>query len=247
VSQVRKARQGLLSNRQVCLSGKGVNDESMKPIYEFVNRIITGDCIQVMQEMPAASVDFIATDPPYLVGYQSRDGRRIANDETSDWLLPACAEMYRVLKYDRFMVCFYGWNKVDRFFAAWKGAGFRPVGHLVWTKPYHSNERFVRYSHESAYLLAKGEPHKPAIALRDVLDWQYTGDELHPTQKPVMALLPVIMAFSQLGDIVLDPFIGSGTTAIAARTLGRRYIGIEIDPVYAATAEARVRRERRAA
>jgi adenine-specific DNA-methyltransferase len=217
----------------------------MKPIYEFVNRIITGDCIEVMKEMPAASVDLIVTDPPYLVRYESRDGRRIANDDSDAWLLPAFAEMYRVLKYDSFLVCFYGWNKVDKFFAAWKAAGFRPVGHFVWTKDYHSSERFVRYSHESAYLLAKGEPQKPPIALRDVLEWKYTGDELHPTQKPVMALLPVIMAFSRVGDIVLDPFIGSGTTAIAARDLGRRYIGIEVDPLYAGKAEERMRREGR--
>lgn len=159
----------------------------MKPIYEFVNRIITGDCVEVMKEIPTASIDFIATDPPYLVRYQSRDGRRIANDDRSDWLLPAFVEMYRVLKDDRFLLCFYGWNTIDRFFAAWKAAGFRPVGHLVWTKDYHSNEGFVRYSHESAYLLAKGEPLSPSIVLRDVLDWKYTGNALHPTQKPVMA------------------------------------------------------------
>lgn len=199
--------------------------------------------MEVMKDIPNASVDFIATDPPYLVRYQSSDGRRIANDDTSEWLTPAFAEMYRVLKRDRFLLCFYGWNKVDRFFAAWKAAGFHPVGHLVWVKDYHSSERFVRYGHESAYLLAKGEPRKPRIALNDVLDWKYTGNELHPTQKPVMALLPVIMAFSNVGDIVLDPFIGSGTTAIAARTLGRRYIGIELDEVYARKAQERVRRD----
>ncbi len=213
----------------------------VKTIQEFVNKIVTGDCIEVMKDMPPASVDFIATDPPYLVRYTSRDGKSIANDDTSEWLQPAFTQMYRVLKTDHFMLCFYGWNKVDKFFAAWKAAGFRPVGHLVWAKSYHSNERFVRYSHESAYLLAKGEPPLPSVALRDVLDWQYTGNEFHPTQKPVMALLPVIMAFSHMRDIVFDPFIGSGTTAIAARTLGRRYIGIEIDPIHAHKAEDRIR------
>jgi DNA modification methylase len=60
----------------------------MKSIYEFVNRIIPGDCVEVMRQMPAGSVDFIATDPPYLVGYTSRDGRSIANDKTDEWLLP---------------------------------------------------------------------------------------------------------------------------------------------------------------
>ena len=124
---------------------------------------------------------------------------------------------------------------------AWKQVGFRPVGHLVWVKNYHSNERFVRYSHEAAYLLAKGEPEKPQTALRDVLDWTYTGDELHPTQKPLMALLPVILTFSKFGDVVLDPFAGSGTTAVAARYLGRRFIGIELDQHYAAIAEERLR------
>ena len=86
----------------------------MKSIYEFVNRIIPGDCIEVMHEMPTGSIDFIATDPPYLVNYTSRDGRRIANDKTDEWLMPAFAQMYRVLKYNSFLVCFYGWNKVDR-------------------------------------------------------------------------------------------------------------------------------------
>src|SRR5438874_1805769 len=120
----------------------------MKQMNEFVDRIIAGDCIEVLKEVPAETIDLIVTDPPYLVRFQSRDGRRVPNDDASEWLMPAFAEMYRVLKRNRFMVCFYGWNKVDRFFAAWKSAGFYPVGHLVWTKNYFSNERFVRYSHE---------------------------------------------------------------------------------------------------
>jgi adenine-specific DNA-methyltransferase len=215
----------------------------MKSIYEFVNRIIPGDCVEVMRQMPAGSVDLIATDPPYLVGYTSRDGRSIANDKTDEWLMPAVQQMYRVLKYNSFLVCFYGWNKVDTFFAAWKQAGFHVVGHLVFVKPYHSNGGYVRYSHEEAYLLTKGVPDTPPVLIRDVLDWKYTGNIRHATQKPVMAMLPLIMAFSRVRDIVLDPFIGSGTTAVAAKQLGRAYIGIEIDPAIARQAEERVRQE----
>ena len=85
----------------------------------------------------------------------------------------------------------------------------------------------MRAHHENAYLLAKGNPTKPSFAPRDVLKWEYTGNVLHPTQKPVMAITPLIKAFSQAGDIILDPFIGSGTTAVAARDLDRKYIGIE--------------------
>ena len=212
----------------------------MNTINTFINHIIRGDCISVMATMPSESVDFVLTDPLYLVNYRARDGGRVPNDNNSAWLNPAFAQVGRVLKRDRFCVSFYGWNKADRFLAAWKAAGLYPVGHLVWTKNYYSKERFVRYSHECAYLLAKGNPEKPRIALRDVLDWRYTGDTLHPTQKPVMALLPLIMAYSQVDDIVLDPFAGSGTTAVAAEALGRRYIGIELDPTYCRLAQERL-------
>jgi len=60
------------------------------------------------------------TDPPYLVGFRDRSGRSIAGDVTDEWLQPASNEMYRVLKKDALMVSFYGWNRVDRFMAAWK-------------------------------------------------------------------------------------------------------------------------------
>ena len=217
----------------------------MKSIYEFVNRIIPGDCVEVMKQMPAGSVDCIINDPPYLVGYTSRDGRSIANDKTDEWLMPAVREMYRVLKYPSFMVSFYGWNKVDTFFAAWKQAQFHIDGHLVFVKPYHSNAGFVRYAHESAYVLTKGVPDIPPVLMRDVLEWDYSGNGLHPTQKPVMAMLPLILAFSRMREIVLDPFCGSGTTAVAAKQLGRRYIGIEIDPKYAKQADERMKQTAR--
>ena len=83
-------------------------------IFEFVNRIIPGDCVEVMRQMPAESIDFIATAPPYLVGYTSRDGRSIANDKTDEWLMSAVAQMYRVLKYNSFFVSFYGWSALHQ-------------------------------------------------------------------------------------------------------------------------------------
>lgn len=212
----------------------------MSHINEFVNRIIQGDCIPVMQQMPAASVDLVLTDPPYLVGYRDRTGRTIANDATSAWLRPAFEQIYRVLKPDRFCVSFYGWNRIDRFMSAWRGVGFRPVGHLVWVKDYASSERFVQYRHESAYLLAKGEPRKPRHALADVLDWTYTGNVRHPTEKSPMALMPAIMAFSRPGEIVLDPFAGSGSTPVAAQFLARNFVGIELNPEFCSAATSRI-------
>jgi DNA modification methylase len=82
------------------------------------NTVLHGDCIEVMRRLPANSVDFILTDPPYLVRYCDRESRSIHNDSNADWLKPAFAEAYRVLKQDKFMVSFYGWTQVDKFFDA---------------------------------------------------------------------------------------------------------------------------------
>ncbi len=206
----------------------------------FLDTVALGDCVKLMRQMPAASVDFILTDPPYLINYRSRDGRAIKNDADDRWLKPAFAEAYRVLRSNRFCVCFYGWSKADKFIAAWRAAGFRPVGHLVFRKCYASSTRFLRYQHEQAYLLAKGEPQRPEHPISDVLEMRYTGNQIHPTQKAVSALAPLIESFSSEGDLVLDPFCGSGSTLVAARSLRRHFIGIEIDPTYRALAARRI-------
>ena len=111
---------------------------------------------------------------------------------------------------------------------------------MVWIKSYASSRGVLAYQHEQAYLLAKGRGQRPKRPLPDVLRWQYTGNTLHPTQKPVRSLKPLIEAFTQPGDIVLDPFCGSGSSLLAAKILGRSYIGVEIDKEYASTAQARL-------
>ena len=204
------------------------------------NMLLNGDCLDVLPKLPAHSVDFVLTDPPYLVNYKDRSGRSIANDVKDDWLEPAFQEVSRVLRPNSLCASFYGWTRVDRFMEAWKRAGLRPVGHIVFAKPYVSNARFVGYRHESAFLLAKGSPALPAEPPPDVLPWKYSGNALHPTQKPVSALLPLIKAFCPEGGIVLDPFAGSGSTCVAALECGRRFVGIELDPAYYAAARKRL-------
>ena len=149
--------------------------------------------------------------------------------------------MYRVLARDSFCVSFYGWPKAELFLAAFRTAGFRIVGHLVFPKRYTSATRHVRYQHECAYLLAKGYPKEPAYPIGDVIDWTYSGDKLHPTQKPLSVLLPLIETFSAPHSLILDPFSGSGSTLLAAKTLGRNYLGIELDPTYYAIATDRLK------
>lgn len=99
----------------------------------------------------------------------------------------------------------------------------------------------LAYQHEGAYLLAKGRPPVPADPTGDVIPSEYTGNRLHPTQKPVSILRPLVRSFCQAGGLVLDPFAGSGSTLVAAASRGRAHIGIELDPAMHATARARLR------
>jgi adenine-specific DNA-methyltransferase len=184
----------------------------MQSLSSFLNTVQRGDCLKLLQQLPDACVDLVLTDPPYLARYTARDGRRIAGDDNA-----------------------------DKFITAWRAAGFSLVGHLVWPKRYASSQRYVRYQHEQAYLLAKGTPYQPATLIPDVLEWKYTGNVLHPTQKPIGALLPLILAFSKQRDIVLDPFCGSGSTLVAAQLVARQYIGMEIDPQYYQLAHNRLK------
>lgn len=206
----------------------------------YRNTIMNADCLTALPQLPAESVQFILTDPPYITRYKPRDGRIVPNDDNAAWLKPSFAEMFRVLAPDSFAVSFYGWPQVDRFMRAYRDAGFRVVGHLVFPKRYTSSSKFLRYQHECAHLLAKGYPKQPGYAIGDVIDWTYSGNKLHPTQKPLSVLLPLVESFSPLQGTVLDPFAGSGSTLLAAKTLGRDYIGIELDAKYHAIASRRL-------
>jgi DNA modification methylase len=213
---------------------------TVQPTTQYFNEIINGDCLKVLPKLADGGVDFILTDPPYITRYKDRSGRSIKNDDNATWLKPAFAEMYRVLAHNSFCVSFYGWPQADRFMNAFRAAGFRIAGHLVFPKRYTSATRHLRYQHECAYLLAKGYPKEPAYPIGDVIDFVYSGNKLHPTEKPISVLLPLVETFSKPGNLVLDPFSGSGSTLHAARSLGRSYLGIELDADYYALAVDRL-------
>jgi len=207
---------------------------------DYRNSVLNADCLQILPQLPAESVHFVLTDPPYITRYKSRDGRTVPNDDNASWLKPAFSEIHRVLADDSFCVSFYGWPQADRFIRAYRDAGLRVVGHFVFPKRYTSARKFVRYQHECAHLLAKGNPKQPQYPIGDVIDWTYSGNKHHPTEKPLSALLPLVETFSTPDSLVLDPFAGSGSTLIAAKALGRGYIGIELDAKYHAIAKARL-------
>jgi site-specific DNA-methyltransferase (adenine-specific) len=112
----------------------------------------------------------------------------------------------------------------------------------VFRKSYTTKARFFKYQHEQAYLLAKGDPQVPKNPLSDVQRFLYTGNKLHPTQKAVMSLAPIIRAYSLPGDVVLDAFCGSASTCAAALLTGRSYIGVELDDSYFQQAAERMER-----
>jgi DNA modification methylase len=189
----------------------------------------------VLQAFANESVEMVLTDPPYGVGYRGRwDGiqANIVGDEDAGAIVPAFAELWRILKRDSFCISFYGWPDADIFLSAWKLIGFRPVSHLVCVKSSIGFGHFSRNQHETAYLLAKGHPHRPERARSDVFRWEREPCLYHPTQKPISVIASLIDAFTDENATILDPFSGSGTTLVAARALGRRAIGIEIEERY---------------
>jgi len=124
------------------------------------------------------------------------------------------------------------WPKAGLFLSAWRQTGFRLAGHIVFRKAYASKTGFLQYRHEQAYLLAKGNPPRPAEPPPDVMDWTYTGNTLHPTQKPVELMRRPILNHTVKGEAVYDGFLGSGSTLIAAELTERICYGLEIDPRY---------------
>lgn len=210
----------------------------MEPYYDRDGiTIYHGDCRDVLDHVERP--DLVLTDPPYIVtkiGRHGADTEMVGADDPY-WMLESFVQISRAMRRDAFCVSFYSWRHVDAMLYAWRAANLEPVGHLVWVKRQMGLGRYVRSKHESAYLLAKGTP-KPDSVIPDVLDWKRETDKEHPTQKPVVALVPVISDLPS--SLVLDPFMGSGSTLVAARSLGRRAIGIEIEERYCEIAANRL-------
>lgn len=217
------------------------------PYYE--HRGITlyhGDCREILPELESGSADMAITDPPYLVSYRGRwgsDWEGIQGDSDPSWLEPAFVEIWRVLKQDSLCLSFYGWPHADTFLGAWKLVGFRPVSLIVFLKQKWGLGYFSRTQHETAYLLAKNHPPRPESAMSDVIPWNHIHLPFHPNEKPLNAIVQLVSVYTSPGDCILDPFVGSGTTLLAARNQGRRAIGIEIEEVYCEWAAMRLSQE----
>lgn len=212
--------------------------------HHFVNKIIQGDCREILRELPAESVDLLLTDPPYGMRYRPHGARPIVGDDDLSWFRPFIREAYRVLKPNTHAYLFCNEYELATFRAEMAEAGFKVKRLLVWVKDQNSaGDLRGDYANRTEYLLFGHKGRRLLTGRRDanVLSFKRAGRKReHPTEKPSAILKYLIEKSSLAGELVLDPFAGSGTTCRAAKDLGRRFLGIEIDPAYAATARRRV-------
>jgi len=199
---------------------------------DFINKVICGDCLEVMKQMPDKSVDCVITDPPYGIdlGYASYEDSREALSDLVQKVMP---EILRVSKRSLITcgVSNIGLYPKPDWILSWvssAGIGSGPWGFCCW-------QPILAYG-KDPYLQNK-LGRKPDIFQSN----ERSEDNGHPCPKP-FKLWKQIMARASVdeNDIILDPFLGSGTTAVAAKLLNRRYIGIEIEPKYCAIAEQRL-------
>jgi site-specific DNA-methyltransferase (adenine-specific) len=219
----------------------------------WLNKVICGDCLEVMREMPDNSIDSFVTDPPYGIDYQSawridktQLKPKIANDKLPFiwWLYDA----YRITKLTGSLLCFCRWDVQDAFKQAIEWAGFTIKSQVIWDRAVHGLgdlEGAYALQHDVVWFATKGlfkfPNHRPQSIVRSP---RVDAEKLqHPNEKPVPLMEKLIRDVSVKGQTICDPFLGSGSTAIAAASTGRNYIGIEISPEYAALAQKRIAQE----
>ncbi len=244
-----------------------------------LDRLIQGDCFEVLKNLPEKSIDLIFADPPYNLQLQKElrrpDMTRVdavndhwdkfesfeSYDEFTRTWLGACK---RVLKPSGTIWVIGSYHNIFRVGTIMQDLGYWFLNDVVWIKTNPMpNFRGVRFTnaHETLIWAQKNKGarytfnHHAMKSLNEDLqmrsDWiipicsgkeriKVDGQKAHSTQKPEALLYRVIMASSNPGDIVLDPFFGSGTTGAVAKKLGRHWIGIERDSGYAKIAQRRI-------
>lgn len=245
-----------------------------------LNTILDGDCIEMMNSLPEASIDLIFADPPYnlqLKGDLHRpDNSRVDavddewdqfssfkayDDFTRAWLKAA----RRLLKPNGAIWVIGSYHNIFRVGSALQDQGFWILNDVVWRKsnpmPNFRGKRFTN-AHETMIWAGREETSKYTFnyealkALNEGIqmrsDWVLPictgherlkddkGEKAHPTQKPESLLHRVLVGSTNPGDVILDPFFGTGTTGAVAKMLGRDFIGIEREAAYRKVAEKRI-------
>ena len=212
-----------------------------------------GDCLTIMKTLPDKSIDLIITDPPYGVNYEGghfhsgnvniiRKREKLVND-TFNVYPQLFQEMYRLLKDNSGGGYVFYADSLSQYI--YPPIPFEKYQMLIWGK---SNARYAammaRYKHnfEPFVWLQKPPTKWRGKTTETALWWMRANAKnyFHPTEKPKGIISRMIQNSSDKNDIILDPFMGSGTTGVAAKELGRNFIGIEIHKPYFDIAERRI-------
>lgn len=206
---------------------------------DFINEIICGDCFELIKLIPDKEINCIVTDPPYGLNTKG-----ITNDTDLSIFYNLLPECYRVLKEDSFFITFFSTKFLPKIFENnpftyfWQFILYCPEGSVK------SPIGFTKYM--SCFIFKKGNPKlikwKTDI-FRDTPGKMVEPDEgfiNHPTPKPKHFIKELLQMTTNENDLILDPLIGSGSTAVACKQLNRRFIGFEIKKDYCILARERL-------
>jgi len=241
----------------------------IKPYYEEENIIIyNNDCLDIFPQLESGSTDLILTDPPYNISQKGKTFRDYRSGKSSDinmdfgeWdygfkIIPFLEESKRVLNNSGSVIV---WTSEQLYgeYRKWFAENMYPKQLLVWVKTNPIPQfRLVGYRQATELLFwalkyknTKDNPNFLFQKQKEMVNVFYApivgGNERteHPTQKPLSINKEIIKRHCKMGGLVLDPFLGSGTTARACKDLGRRCIGIEISQEYCDIAIKRLGQE----
>lgn len=227
-----------------------------------LNHIYNGDCLALFREMRDNSVDLIVTDPPYRItsrggtgtmsGFmtetRSKNGKIFTHNDID--IAEYLPEFYRVLKNGTH--CYIMCNNVNlpHFFEVIGKSPFHFTKLLVWDKQnkicgthYMSQVEFIFFLRKGSDRPISDCGESDLLTFPNKKDKHADGGNIHDSQKPVDLMRALILNSTRPHQIVLDPFLGSGTTAIAAIREKRCYIGFEVDKKYFDTSEKRILEE----
>jgi DNA modification methylase len=214
--------------------------------------VVEGDCLELMKALPDGCVDAFVCDPPFAMagGISNGGSSQVDTQFFSLWFKTVADLMERVTRNDGCGFIYTDWRSVnvmaDAFrpkqqtYDFWK---FSQVIHwdremIGMGKPFRNQVEMIGFvrgpKHQERCWVTNDTPN----LIRSY--WYYGKHEFHPAEKSPSVTAQLIEWCSQEGDVILDPFIGSGTTAVACKQSGRHYLGFELDPIYHAIARKRI-------
>lgn len=211
-----------------------------------INKIYNEDCLEGIKQIASASIDAIITDPPYFVGMTHNGKKSDYNDLLimKPFFDSLFKEFSRVIKENGKVYIFCDWRTYAFYYPILlKYINIRNM--LVWDKISGPGSCYA-FTHE---LILFAEKDTPCMKGQNIFRIpcfcsgakKTNGEMVHPTQKPVEVIEKLILDSTKENDLVLDCFMGSGTTAVAAKRLNRNFIGFEIQEKYIAISNNRLK------